>query len=85
MLKLLERSARIPEKRKLFRNTSFRTSREIFSMVPGLVKPRVALRSWKVSDSVVMADTMGFSVTNEGVLSMKIDIVVGCWRKKLRG
>lgn len=77
MLKFLDRSARMPEKRKLFKNTSFRTSREMFSMVPGLVRPSVALRSWKVSESVVMADTMGFSVTNEGVLSMMIDIVVG--------
>lgn len=31
-----------------------------------------------------MADTMGFSVTNEGVLSIKIDIVVGS-EGKLRG
>lgn len=81
MLKFLDRSARMPEKRKLFKNTSFRTSREMFSIVPGLVRPSVALRSWKVSESVVMADTMGFSVTNEGVLSMMIDIVVGCQEK----
>lgn len=32
-----------------------------------------------------MVDTIGFSVTNEGALSMKIDIVVGCRGKKLRG
>lgn len=31
-----------------------------------------------------MADTMGFSVTNESVLSIKIDIVVGS-EGKLRG
>lgn len=31
-----------------------------------------------------MADTMGFSVTNEGVLSMMIDIG-GASKKKLRG
>lgn len=87
MLKLFERSARMPEKRKLFKNTSFRTSREIFSIVPGFVKPRVALRSWKFSESVEIVCVIGFSVTNEGsiVLSMMSDIAAGCLKKKLRG
>lgn len=77
----------MPEKRKLFKNTSFSTSREMFSIVPGLVKPRVALRSWKVSESVEMVDVMGFSVTNEGrtALSMVIGIAVGCSKDGLRG
>jgi hypothetical protein len=78
MLKLFIRSARIPEKVWLVRNTSFSTSRDTFSTVPGFFNPSACLRSrndafrdWRAADT-------GFSVKKaSGFDSMANDIVLG--------
>lgn len=58
-------SARNPVNMWLVRNTSFNTSLEMFSTVPGLVRPRVARRSWKDWLSDPKSEVIGFPAKEE--------------------
>lgn len=60
MLKILVRSARTPVNMPLLRKTSRWTSRDRLSIVPGLVRPSLARRSWMELMASPNADEMGF-------------------------
>ena len=62
---------------KLDRSTSFCTSREILSTVPGLESPRAALRSEKDPYASLIAAAIELSVMNESA-DEKSAILFGC-------
>lgn len=61
MLKTFVRSARSPVNMKFDSRTSFWTSREIFSTVPGFDSPKASLRSEKTWYESLNVDTRGLS------------------------
>jgi hypothetical protein len=75
MLKLFIKSARMPEKVWLLRNTSFKTSRERFSTVPGFLRPSACRRSRNDAWSDERADDIGFSVRKASGLDSATAVV----------